>query len=156
MITVPTHKRHKSPFKHSKTIYVFTFRWVIVTIKIHTRKKTLKGLKWPLQNGHQYRSAAGFNEKGRLQVWGGDALRGLFFEPCTSLNLLDKLDEFWTHIYNNCHPKWITINLCIMVMMACDMDGRKVNQIHKILTIFILSWRCKKTQSFYPQNGWTF
>jgi hypothetical protein len=24
MITRPTHKRHKSPFKHSKTIYVFT------------------------------------------------------------------------------------------------------------------------------------
>jgi hypothetical protein len=24
MITAPTHKRHKSPFKHSKTIYVFT------------------------------------------------------------------------------------------------------------------------------------
>jgi hypothetical protein len=23
--------------------------------------------------------AAGFNEKGHLQVWGGDALRGLFF-----------------------------------------------------------------------------
>jgi len=25
MIIVPTHKCHKSPFKHSKTIYVFTF-----------------------------------------------------------------------------------------------------------------------------------
>jgi len=23
--------------------------------------------------------AAGLNEKGRLQVWGGDALKGLFF-----------------------------------------------------------------------------
>jgi hypothetical protein len=43
--------------------------------------------------------AAGFNEKGCLQVWGGDALRGLSFELCTSLNLLDNLDEFWTHIY---------------------------------------------------------
>jgi hypothetical protein len=25
-------------------------------------------------NGHQYRSAAGFSEKGCLQVWGGDVL----------------------------------------------------------------------------------
>jgi hypothetical protein len=24
MIIVPTHKHHRSPFKHSKTIYVFT------------------------------------------------------------------------------------------------------------------------------------
>ncbi len=101
--------------------------------------------------------AAGCNEKGCLRVWGGDALRGLSFELCTSLNLLDNLDEFWTHIYNNCHPKWIAINLCIMVMMACDTDGRKVNQIHKILTGLILSWRCqKKTKSIISQNGWTF
>ncbi len=60
MITVPTHKRHKSPFKHSKTIYVFTSGRVIVTVQINSRKKILKGLKWPLQNGRQYRSAAGF------------------------------------------------------------------------------------------------
>jgi hypothetical protein len=92
---------------------------------------------------------ARINEKGCLQVLGGDALRGLSFEPCTSLNLLDNLDEFWTHIYNNCHPKWIAINLCIMVMMA--IHGRKVNQIHKILTVLILSRRCQKTQSFIPK-----
>jgi hypothetical protein len=67
------------------------------------------------------------------------------------LNLLDNFDEFWTHIYNNCRPKWIAINLCITVMMACDMDGRKVYQIHKILTILILSWRCQKTKSFIPK-----
>ncbi len=35
---VPTHKCHKSPFKHSKTIYVFTSGWVIVTVQIHSRK----------------------------------------------------------------------------------------------------------------------
>jgi hypothetical protein len=42
---------YKSPFKHSKTIYVFTSGWVIVTFQIHSRKKLLKGLTWPLQNG---------------------------------------------------------------------------------------------------------
>jgi hypothetical protein len=41
MITVPTHKGQKSPFKHSKTIYVFTSGWVIVTVQIHSRKKIL-------------------------------------------------------------------------------------------------------------------
>jgi len=35
MITVPTHKRHKRPFKHLKTIYVFTSGPVIVTFQIH-------------------------------------------------------------------------------------------------------------------------
>jgi hypothetical protein len=50
MMTVPTHKRHKSRFKHSKTIYVFTSGRVIVTVQIHSRKKLLKTLKWPLQN----------------------------------------------------------------------------------------------------------
>ncbi len=38
--------------------------------------------------------AGGINEKGCLEVWGGDALRGLSFEPCTSLNVLDHFDEF--------------------------------------------------------------
>jgi hypothetical protein len=51
MITVPTHKRRKSRLKHAKTIYVFTSGWVLVTFQIHSRKKFLKGLKWPLQNG---------------------------------------------------------------------------------------------------------
>jgi hypothetical protein len=45
-IIVPTHKCHKSPFKHSKTIYVFTSGWVIVTVQIHSRTKLVKGLKW--------------------------------------------------------------------------------------------------------------
>jgi len=45
MITVPTHKHHKSPFKHSKTIYVFTSGRVIVTVEIDRRKKILKGVK---------------------------------------------------------------------------------------------------------------
>jgi hypothetical protein len=35
MITVPTHKRQKSPFKHSKTIYGFTSEPVLVTVQIH-------------------------------------------------------------------------------------------------------------------------
>jgi hypothetical protein len=43
MITVPTHKRHKSSFKQSKTIYIFTTGRVIVTIQIHSRKKDFKG-----------------------------------------------------------------------------------------------------------------
>jgi len=40
-------------FKHSKTNNVFTSgrRRVIVTVQIHSTKKLLKGLKWPLQNG---------------------------------------------------------------------------------------------------------
>jgi len=36
MIAVPTQKRHKSPFKHSKTIYVFTSGQIIVTVQIHS------------------------------------------------------------------------------------------------------------------------
>jgi hypothetical protein len=59
MITVPTHKRHESPVKHSKTIHVFTSGPLIVTLQFHSRKKLLKGLKWPLQNRHQCRSRAG-------------------------------------------------------------------------------------------------
>jgi hypothetical protein len=39
MITVPTHKRHKSPFKHPKTIYIFTCGPVIVNVQIHSRKR---------------------------------------------------------------------------------------------------------------------
>jgi hypothetical protein len=41
MIIVPTHK-HKSPFKQSNIIYIFTSRQVIVTVHIHSRKKILK------------------------------------------------------------------------------------------------------------------
>ncbi len=51
MTTIPTQKFHRSPFKHSKTIYVFTSGWVIVIVQIHSRKKLLNELKWPLQNG---------------------------------------------------------------------------------------------------------
>ncbi len=51
MIIVPTRKRHKSPFKHSKTIYVFTSGRAIITGHIHSREKLLNGLKWSLQNG---------------------------------------------------------------------------------------------------------
>jgi hypothetical protein len=51
MIIVPTHKCHKSPFQHSKIIYVFTSKRVIVTMQLHNRIVFLKGLKWTLQNG---------------------------------------------------------------------------------------------------------
>jgi hypothetical protein len=73
MITVPTHKSHKSPFQHSKTIYVFTSGQVIVTVQIHSRKKLLKGLKWTINTQEQQDlcyPAARFNEKGCLLVWG--------------------------------------------------------------------------------------
>jgi len=42
---------HKSSFKHSKTIYVFSSGWVIVIVQIYSKNNNLKGLKWPLQNG---------------------------------------------------------------------------------------------------------
>jgi hypothetical protein len=44
MITIPTHKCHKNPFKLSKTIYIFTYGRVIVTVQIHSRKMILKEL----------------------------------------------------------------------------------------------------------------
>jgi len=58
MIIVPTHKRQKSPFKHSKTIYIFTYGRVIVSVQIHSRKKILKGVKmttakWTINTGVQ-------------------------------------------------------------------------------------------------------
>jgi hypothetical protein len=82
MITVSTHKRHRSPFKHSKTIYVFTSGQVIVTVQIHSRKKAFKGVKmttakWTIitrEQQHLRYPATRFNEKGCLPVWGGDAL----------------------------------------------------------------------------------
>ncbi len=43
----PTHKRHKSPVTHSKTIYVFTSGPVIVTLHIYSRKKHIEGVKMP-------------------------------------------------------------------------------------------------------------
>jgi hypothetical protein len=78
MIIVPTHKRGESPFKHSKTIHVFTSGPLIVTVQIHRRKKTFKGVKMTTakstsihdqEQESRYR-AARFNEKGCLQVWG--------------------------------------------------------------------------------------
>ncbi len=54
------HSRHKSSFKDSKTIYVFTAGRVIVNVHIHGREMVLKELPWHLQNGHHYRSKAGF------------------------------------------------------------------------------------------------
>jgi hypothetical protein len=43
MIALPTQKHHKSPFTHSKTIYVFTSGRIIVTVQIHSRRKAIKG-----------------------------------------------------------------------------------------------------------------
>jgi hypothetical protein len=50
MIIVPTlRKRHESSFKHSKTILcLYIWTRVIVTVQIHSKKKLLKWLKWPL------------------------------------------------------------------------------------------------------------
>jgi hypothetical protein len=59
MITVPTYKHHKSPFKHSNTIYVFTSGRVIVTVQIHSRKKKpfqgvkMTTAKWTINTGEQ-------------------------------------------------------------------------------------------------------
>ncbi len=97
MIIVPTHKRHKSSFKHSKTINVFTSGRVIITLQIHrTKKSFLKGFKWPVQNGPSIPEeqqdlrypAATLNEKGCLPLWGGDALThyaGFLFAAVFSL-----------------------------------------------------------------------
>jgi hypothetical protein len=82
MITVFTHKCQKSPFKHSKTIYVFTSGWVIVDVQMHSRKKAFQGVKmttakWTINTWEQqdlHYPAARFNEKGCLPGWGGDAL----------------------------------------------------------------------------------
>ncbi len=66
-------KRHKSPLKHSKTIYVFTSGRVIVTVYVHGRKKDFKGVttttaKWTsIQERSRLSSIL-------LQVWGGDIL----------------------------------------------------------------------------------
>jgi hypothetical protein len=78
MITVATHKRHKSPMKHSKSIYVFTSGPVIVTVQIHSKKRGLNDrCKIAINTGAQQDSrypGARFNEKGCLQACGGDAL----------------------------------------------------------------------------------
>jgi hypothetical protein len=81
MIAVPNHKRHKSPFKLSKSIYVFTSRLVIVNVQIYSRKTVFKAVndvcKNDINKGEQqvllYRVAR-FNENGCLQPCGGDAL----------------------------------------------------------------------------------
>jgi len=41
-LSPPTNVIIKVPFKHSKTIYVFTSGRVIVTVQIHSRKKLLR------------------------------------------------------------------------------------------------------------------
>jgi hypothetical protein len=63
-------------------IYVFTSGRVIVTVQIRSRKKAFEGVKmttakWANSTEEQQDlpySAARFNEKGCLRVWGGDAL----------------------------------------------------------------------------------
>jgi hypothetical protein len=86
MITIPTHKCHKSPFKHSKTFSGFTSgRRVIVTVQIHSRKNLLKGLKRPLQNGPLMPESSRIGtillqdptKRGVCHCGGGDALRCL-------------------------------------------------------------------------------
>jgi hypothetical protein len=82
MIAVATHKRHKSPSKHSKTTYVFTSGRVIVAVQIQSRKDGFKGAKmatakWtsieePSRIYPIYRAARS-KQKGCLQVLGEDA-----------------------------------------------------------------------------------
>ncbi len=45
LIIVPTQKCHKSPFQHSKIIYVFTYGQIIVTIQLHNIYIFFKGSK---------------------------------------------------------------------------------------------------------------
>jgi hypothetical protein len=40
MIIISTHKRHKSPSEHPKTIYVFTFGPIIIIVQIEKVKMT--------------------------------------------------------------------------------------------------------------------
>jgi hypothetical protein len=88
MITVPTYKRHKRPFKHSKTIYVFTSGRVIITVRIHSRKNDLKRVKmatakWTSIQEHSTIHAILLQDlikRGVCTVWGGDALRPLNIE----------------------------------------------------------------------------
>ncbi len=94
MITVPTHERHKSSFKHSNTIYVLTSGRVIVTVQIHSRKKILKGLKWPLQNGHRYRSAAGFTLS-FCKIWWKEVFAGVGWR-CSKREFLSIHHTTWT------------------------------------------------------------
>jgi hypothetical protein len=82
MITVPTHKRQKSPFKHSKTILcLYPSGPVILTVQIHSGKIIWRGLndhcKIDINTGMQqdlHYHAARFNEKGCLQACSGDAV----------------------------------------------------------------------------------
>jgi hypothetical protein len=83
MITVPTHKHQKIPFKHSKTIYVFTSGRVIVIVQIQSRKKKrFKGLKWPLQKEPSILESSricpillqDLMKRGVCECGGGDAL----------------------------------------------------------------------------------
>jgi hypothetical protein len=82
----PTLSTKRWRHKHSKTIYVFTSGPVIVTTCPNlSRKKLLKGLKWPLQNRHQYQSGAGVTpilpqylmKRGICRCGDGDARRTL-------------------------------------------------------------------------------
>ncbi len=87
MISIPTHKRHKSPFKHSKTIYVFTSIWVIVTLHIRSGRKLLKGVKmttakWTTNTREKQDlryPAERFNEKRRLLVWGWTCSKNVIY-----------------------------------------------------------------------------
>ncbi len=79
MITVPTHKRHKKSFKHSKTIYVFTSGRVIVIVQIHSRKYIFKGVKMTTAKWTSVQERIRIHailledlmKGGCLQVWGG-------------------------------------------------------------------------------------
>lgn len=60
MIIVPTHQCHKSPFQHSKIIYVFTFGQIIVTIQLHNNNFLKKGQNDYYKMDHEYCIATRF------------------------------------------------------------------------------------------------
>ncbi len=101
MITVPTHKHHKSPFKHSKTIYVFTSGRVIVTVEIHRRKKLLKGVK----NDHCKM------ETGICRCGDGDTLRSvmpgemLLFLYVLTFSSKESVSPFYSYMFPCYHLK---------------------------------------------------
>jgi len=91
MITVPSHKRHKIPFKQSKTIYIFTSGQVIVTVQIHGRKKILKGLKCNCVLSDD-RGCENLCENLCEKQWTYALTRGIFF-VCFNKSLFETLHK---------------------------------------------------------------
>jgi hypothetical protein len=100
MITGPTNVI-KVPLNTERLFMFFTSGGVIVSVQIHSRKKLLKGLEWPLQKWTSVQEhstihailPARLNEKKRgcLLVWCGDALKA--FQKGISEQYLNCIDE---------------------------------------------------------------